>query len=593
MEDITGELQRVVAELYGLSVTPEVTPAPANLAADYSSNLPLQLTQSLHRPPLAIAEELAAALDSASAPSGSPSASKAPAANSPARPFRVTVTPPGFLNFISPDEYLTAKIADLAHNFAENISLDEYSGQTVVCEFSDPNPFKVLHVGHLYTSIVGNAIANLFAAAGAKVIRANFGGDVGLHVAKTLYALSQKLHLPLSPTASPAAPADALTIDTIADCYIAGTAAYADDPAAKRRIDALNQEIYAINAAQRHDSPLAELYWRGRELSYRYFDDFYARIGVHFDKYYPESAVADLGLTIVQRELQNGVYERSAGAVVFNGEKYGLHTRVFINRAGVPTYETKDVGLLFAKWRDFHFDRSVVITGHEQLDYMKVVLKSVEQYAPDLVARTTHLTHGLVKLPGNEKMSSRQGNFIKAVDVLELVRQALADAYHSTDERIALAAVKYAFLKYKMGGDLIFDPAESVKMTGNSGPYLLYSCVRARKILAKNATSPSVPKKRSEAPGDAANSALAPAERALAKKLLDYRPTLRLAVAEMAPHKVAGYLYELAQDFSRFYETCPVTGSAQAAARLRLVQVYLDVMTHGLTLLGLDIPEEM
>ena len=348
-----------------------------------------------------------------------------------------------------------------------------------------------------------------------------------------------------------------------------------------------------------------------RELSYDYFRDFYAQIGVHFDKYYPESTVAALGLQKVKEQLEKGVYEVSDGAVIFDGEKYGLHTRVFINKEGVPTYETKDVGLIFTKWQDYHFDKSIVITGNEQKDYMAVVLKSVEQYAPELVERTTHLTHGLVKLPGNVKMSSRKGNFLKAVDVLDMVKSALKQEYDSEDETVSLAATKYAFLKYKMGGNIIFDPQESVKMTGNSGPYLLYSAVRAKKILQKTVcTNSESASWAGDRPGggpprspsdvgeekawqDPLRTNLELAERALMKKILEYQEVLNEAVREMAPHKVANFLYELAQAFSRFYEHCEVIGSGQERERIKLVQIYLDTMTHGLGILGINIPEEM
>ena len=217
---------------------------------------------------------------------------------------------------------------------------------------------------------------------------------------------------------------------------------------------------------------------------------------------------------------------------------------------------------------------------------MKVVLKSVEQYAKDLVDKTSHLTHGLVKLPGGVKMSSRKGNFLRAVDVLEAVDAELESEYNSKDEKVSLAATKYAFLKYKMGGNIIFDPKESVKMTGNSGPYLLYSAVRAKKILDK------VDEAGRERSGSR-EIVFAAAERALIKKLLDYKSLLGEAVSEMAPHKVANYLYELAQDFSRFYENCPVAGSEEESTRAMFVKVYLDVMTHGLNILGIEIPEEM
>ena len=566
MEQIREQIKTTIKDLYGLDVAPDITPSPENVDADYSSNIALKLAKDLRKAPMEIANEIA-------------------------HKISAKVSAPGFLNFTLPDEYLAAQIKNLSTNFRENISSDEYSGKTVICEFSDPNPFKVLHVGHLYTSIVGDSISRLFEYSGAKVIRANFGGDVGLHVAKTLYILEQK------------SPAD-FTIEDIAKCYVEGTAAYEDSEDAHARITELNKKIYQINSENLHDTTLAELYWKGRELSYDYFKDFYAQIGVHFDKFYPESTVADLGLVKVKEELEKGVYEMSDGAVIFNGDKFGLHTRVFINKEGVPTYETKDVGLIFTKWQDYHFDKSVVITGSEQLDYMKVVLKSVEQYAPDLAEKTTHLTHGLVKLPGNVKMSSRKGNFLKAVDVLNMVRDELQSEYNSTDNTVALAATKYAFLKYKMGGHIVFDPKESVKMTGNSGPYLLYACVRAKKILASvnDAFEEHISQRGKYGATEAHNdgpegafrkSIFTDAERNLAKKILEYKDTLKEAVAEMAPHKVAGYLYELAQEFSRFYEHCPVAGSDREAERTELVKVYLDTMSHGLNILGINIPEEM
>lgn len=545
MQEFGIRLKKAIKDVYDLDIDPEFSPAPENIDADYSSNVALKLAKIVHKAPINIAGELCSQLGDASA------------------------TMPGFINFSLQDEYLCQQIRELSYDFDKNISSDEYRDQTIVCEFSDPNPFKVLHVGHLYTSVVGDSISRLFEYAGAKVIRANFGGDVGLHVAKTLYVLEQKSLKDFD-------------IEDIARCYVEGTAAYEDDEKAHDKITEINKEIYRINQKNDHATKLAELYWRGRELSYGYFKDFYAEIGVKFDKFYPESTVTEMGVQKVKEELGRGVYEMSQGAVIFNGDKYGLHTRVFINKEGIPTYETKDVGLIFTKWEDYHFDKSVVITGNEQLDYMKVVLKSVEQYAPELVEKTSHLTHGLVKLPGNVKMSSRKGNFLKAVDVLNMIKDELKNAYESSDNAVALAATKYAFLKYKMGGNIVFDPHESVKMTGNSGPYLLYSAVRAKKILQKSSSD--------SGQDDIAYDG---SERKLAKKILEYKDVLKEAVMEMAPHKVANYLYELAQEFSRFYEQCIVAGSDREAIRMQIVEVYLKTVTHGLGILGISIPDEM
>ena len=317
--------------------------------------------------------------------------------------------------------------------------------------------------------------------------------------------------------------------------------------------------------------------------------------------------------------LDRGVYDESDGAVVYRGEKLGLHTRVFINREGLPTYEAKDVGLIFTKWDDWRFDESVVITGNDIVDYMKVVLASVSEMAPQLSERTRHLTHGQVKLAGNEKMSSRKGNFLKAVDVLEMVETELAKVAENINPKIVLAAVKYAFLKYRLGGDIIFDPSESVAMTGNSGVYLLYAVVRAKKILqqpagrarddesgvvidvtvdgeAENAVETS-----QKTDGDIGYaSSIAQDDRnvnsyvrKLEIKVTRYAEALAEAIDEKSPSKLCTYLYELAQEFSRFYEHIKVSGSDNERELRELVAAYVQIMEHGLGLLGIEVPEEM
>lgn len=699
MDEIRRALEKVIYALYGVKVGVEMTVAPEETGADYATNVAMRLAKVIHQNPMVIAEELASAIAASNSPvrahctsstaclrsSSFPSTSSKPSSSAAEElasdiagrsetgvDFEISVAQPGFLNFKLGERYFV----EGALKFAKGVGLglDEYAGKMVVAEFSDPNPFKVLHVGHLYTSIVGDSISRLLELAGAKVVRVNFGGDVGLHVAKTLYALrdatssvSSSLESPVrgSRTTKSSSLArfdsalskldtetsqdevsvvEGLTIEKIARAYVEGTRAYDEDEEAKAEITRLNKEIYRINAEDDHEGELAELYWRGRELSYQYFEEFYARIGVKFDKFYPESSVAGRGLKEV-RGHTGTVYEESDGAVVYHGEKVGLHTRVFINREGVPTYEAKDVGLLFTKWDDWHFDESVVVTGNEQTEYMKVVLASVSEYAPELVERTTHLTHGLVKLVGNVKMSSRKGNFLKAVDVLEMVRGQLGadrevavtsepldspssrvsrsanrasirsyssvttnsrsdtdssttntqslmggsmkalDERQNLDENIALAAVKYAFLKYKMGGDIVFDPKESVSTVGNSGVYILYAIVRAKKILEKVG----------EKSGDEGDlEGVSEFELKLCKKIVQYREVVATAVAEKSPSKVCTYLYELAQTFSRFYEHVQVAGNEHEGRLRKVVGAYVNVMTSGVEgILGIRVPEEM
>ena len=347
---------------------------------------------------------------------------------------------------------------------------------------------------------------------------------------------------------------------------------------AKAEITELNKNVYEFHSTDDHESPLAQIYWTCREWSYAYFDEFYARIGTKFEKYYPESQTAPLGLKTVQEHVGT-VYAESNGAIVFDGGEYGLHTRVFINSSGLPTYEAKDVGLAIQKWQDYHFDRSVIITGNDIVEYMKVVMKSLEQFAPETVVNTTHMTHGQVTLSGGVKMSSRKGNFLRAVDVLEAAHTA-SRAAGNDSETISLGAVKYAFLKQRVGGDIVYEPDESVSLQGNSGPYLQYAHARACSILTKgaNAARPHM---------------LQPAERQLLTKITEMHDVMSDAARDLMPHAVCTYLYELAQSFNRFYEHNRVIGDERQPARLWLVDRYVVVLKQGLVVLGITAPDKM
>lgn len=557
MEEITAALSSVIKNVYNVDVQPELS-RPDEQFGDYATNVALQLAKRVGKNPREVATELVAELQK----------------NLGESVKDVQIAGPGFINITVADSVLLQAAA-----IAPNAKPQTYTGKTVVAEYSDPNPFKVLHAGHFYTSVVGYAIGSLFEAAGATVHRVNFGGDVGLHVGKTMWAMIRELggEHPEKMADVP----EGQRAEWMAKCYVAGNNIYEDDEQAKAEIIELNKHVYQLHRTNERSTPFAQIYWTSRQWSYEYFDAFYARIGTPFEKYYPESEVADLGLQTVREQLANGVYQESNDAVVFEGEKYGLHTRVFINSQGIPTYEAKDVGLIMQKWQDYHFDKSVVITGNEQEQYMAVVLKSLEQFAPDLVAATSHLTHGILKLQGGVKMSSRKGNILRAVDVLEAAEVANKAATGRDDENAVLAAVKYAFLKQRMGPDIIYDPQESVSLEGNSGPYLQYAHARARSIVAKAGAQPQAPAE------------LQLAERSLARKITEYPEVIAKAVNDLMPHHVCTYLYELAQTFNRFYEHNRVVGDKREAERLYLVELYATILKDGLNLMGISAPERM
>lgn len=556
MENYSRIIADAVRDVYGLDVEPEVTRPEAQFG-DISSNIAMKLAGQLSKSPREIAEALAAELETNE------------------KVQSASVAGPGFLNITLTDRaLLDATSVEAPKSLA---------GKRVLVEYSDPNPFKPLHAGHLYTTLVGDTIARLIEHAGAETIRLNYGGDVGLHVAKSMWAMVNWLEGENPEKLNDIAPENRAA--WMGECYVEGTDAYEADAAAKQEIIDYNKRVYQLHADNDHESPFAQIYWTCRQWSYEYFPELYRQLQVTpFARFIPESEVTPLGIATV-REHIGTVYEKSndSDAIIFPGEQYGLHTRVFFNSEGLPTYEAKDVGLSLTKWKDYNFDESIIITAAEQQQYMQVVIKSIEQFAPEPAHRTRHLTHGTVKLAGGVKMSSRRGNVLLALDILATARGA-AEAYGKrADDSVVLAAIKYSFAKARVGGDIIYDPAESVALEGNSGPYLQYAHARACSILQK-APDPAVQQAIESLDAD---------ERLLVRKITEYNDVVQKSTQELMPHHICHYLYELAQEFNRFYEKNRVLGHERQSTRLSLVTMYRDTLARGLELLGIDAPVKM
>jgi arginyl-tRNA synthetase len=554
-QELELAISGVVKDVFGQEVAVDLT-RPDEQFGDYATNVALQLSKQLGKNPREIADELASRLRS----------------NASDQLSDVSVAGPGFLNLTISDKALVGALSVEADKIL--------TGRKVLVEYSDPNPFKPLHAGHLYTTLVGDTIARLVEHAGAETVRINYGGDVGLHVGRSMWGIIQTLGGEYPEKLAEIPETDRPS--WLGARYVEGTAAYEADEAAKAAIIETNKHVYQLHADGDHDSPFAQIYWTTRQWSYDYFAELYKQLQVTpFARYIPESEVTQLGVQTVQEQLEKGVFTRSDGAVVFNGEQFGLHTRVFINSAGIPTYEAKDVGLSLTKWNEYHFDESIIITANEQAQYMQVVLMAIRQFAPEPADRTRHLTHGVVKMQGGVKMSSRKGNVVTALDILEAAREAgRATGTNPTEETI-LAAVKYAFAKNRIGGDIIYDPKESIALEGNSGPYLQYAHARARSILAK----------AEQKGGDLSD--LTPDERSLLRKITEYSEVIERATTELMPHHICTYLYELAQKFNSFYEHNRVIGDDREPERLRLVTQYADTLERGLSLLGITAPNKM
>lgn len=552
IDQVRTRLRQALKEQFKISdLTPDVS-FPDPEFGDVATNVAFGLAGRLKKAPQQIAEELAAAVVGGEV-------AAAHAVN-------------GFINLTLTDAAVWKAVAETAPK--------SLKGKTVVTEYSDPNPFKVLHAGHLYTTIVGDVVSNLLEEAGAGVHRVNFGGDVGLHVAKAMWAIVRELGGEHPQKLAEIEPEKRL--EWVSEQYVAGTRGYEDDPQAKSQITEMNTRIYAIQEAADRISDLAQIYWTCRTWSYDGFDRLYQQLQITpFEKYYPESETAPDGVHAVQEGLKKAIFERSEGAVVYRGEQDGLHTRVFLNSAGLPTYEAKDLGLAIKKWQDFHFDLSIIITANDIIEYMKVVEAAWHRLRPEITGQTRHLTHGMVQLAGGAKMSSRKGNILRAVDVLEAAATANRALVGKDQPEVVLSAVKYALLKQRVGGTIIYDPEESVGLTGNSGPYLQYAHARARSILAKATI------------GHPERPALEPAERRLLRRLMEFNAVCTEAAQALQPHLICTYLYELSQEFNRFYESNRVIGDPRSSVRLQLVTAYADTLKRGLAILGIDAPDHI
>ncbi|MFI5265690.1 MAG: arginine--tRNA ligase, partial [Candidatus Levyibacteriota bacterium] len=478
----------------------------------------------------------------------------------------------------------------LTSNLSSILEQKEKFGQSevlknkkVMVEFTDPNPLKEFHIGHLYSNAVGEALSRLFESQGAEVWRVCYQGDVGLHVAKALWGINSKLksqNAKLEEIEKKPLPVRA---KFLGEAYALGAAAYTDEKT-KEEIIELNKKVYE------KDPEIFPLYEKAKQWSLDYFETIYKTLGTKFVKYYFESEAGPLGKQIVEEHMGD-IFRKENGAVIFPKEKSGLHTRVFINSLGLPTYEAKELGLAPKKYADFPYDTSIIVTGNEINEYFKVLLKALSLIKPDLAQKTKHVSHGMVKLPGG-KMSSRTGDVITGDRLISETKSKIKETYEGTSEsllsEIAVGAIKYTLLKSHIGADIVFDLNESINLHGNSGPYLQYAYARTQSILGKAQGINREP--------STVNRELAIEELDLLRTLVQFPEVVQRAQLEFAPSYICTYLFDLTQKFSLFYEKHRVINAENEEIRdfrLILVAGVGQVLKNGLTLLGIKSPEKI
>ncbi|HCR52186.1 TPA: arginine--tRNA ligase [Candidatus Kaiserbacteria bacterium] len=479
---------------------------------------------------------------------------------------KVEVAGKGFVNITLSREVVTIAVVKASAQGDGWGKGTANAGKRIIVEYSNPNAFKEMHIGHLVGTVVGEAVARLIENSGATIARDTFGGDIGPNVAKALWALRTR------------GITEPETAEEIGSAYAEGARACESDPKAKEEIDALNQAMYAGT-----DRALMELWRKGRELSMQEFRRLWRILGTRFDFEFFDSDTTETGMRVVNDGLAKGIFEKSDGAIIYNGEKKGVHTMVFITSHGTPTYEAKDLGLAFLKEERWPSDVSVIVTGNEQLGRFKTVLAALADIAPLLAAKTTHLATGFLKRASG-KMSSREGNIITAA---EFIREVIAQASEKNAdpliaEQVAVGAIKYMILRQAPGSDILFDAAKSLSLEGDSGPYLQYALVRARSVLAQA-------KEQNDA-----SAAGAPATPYLLERLLLHFPGVAARAARtFAPNLLTSYLTELAGAWNAFYATERIIGGDHEAHKLLVARAFAQTMSNGLTILGIPAPEKM
>lgn len=561
MKDVIETAIQDLVEEMGLEAKDFAVEHPGDLThGDYATNVAMVLAKTAGENPRKLAEQIAAKLE-----------------GQIEYVDKIEVAGPGFINFYLSRDFFTKEVArakSVGDKWGQN---DSWQGKTVLVEYTDPNPFKEFHIGHLFTNAVGESIARLFMAQGADVRRVNYQGDVGLHVACALYGMKE---LGITPDST-------FTAKDLGKAYALGATANKENEEVAAKIKEINKAVY-----ERSDEELNTLYDKGRQVSLDYFETIYKIADTKFDHYFFESEAAPEGKKLVLSNPE--IFPESEGARVFSGEEYGLHSRVFLNSLGLPTYEAKELALAKLKEDYVKYDYSVISTAKEINEYFKVLLKAMSFVYPELAAKTEHIGHGMVRL-STGKMSSRTGDVIPAIDFIneiteaakEKIKESGREVNENTARDIAIAAIKYTTLKGSIYQDTVFNKEQALSFEGASGPYLQYTHARIASVLEKA---------REAGVSSEVSVENVPTEAYEIEKILYRFPeVVEEAFLAREPHQVATFLTELAASFNTFYGNEKIADPTDAYAPYKcfLASVVKQTLANGLWLLAIKAPEKM
>ena len=500
----------------------------------------------------------------------------------------ISIAKPGFINFKLSQLVLFQeinKVLTIRNDYSQENIL---KGKRIMFEYAHPNPFKAFHIGHLRNIILGESLIRILEKMGAEVIRVNYQGDVGMHIAKCLWSFKkiQEKDFPTDTTER---------VALLAKCYAEGASAF-NDEVHQNEIKEINKLIYT-----KEDQLTNKLWETGKKWSLDKFHQIYKRVDSTFVREYFESETLTLCKKFIELALEKGILEKSQGAVIFNGEKYGLETRVFLNGQGLPTYEGKELGLASLQFNDFgDIDLCIHNVAVEQISFFKTTFKVESLLDPEkFQGKQYHNAYEFVGLKSG-KMSSRTGNVVLGEDILNqavtMIKEIIKTksslpekAIDETAESIGVGAVKYAFLNISPKSYLAFDIDKSVNFDGNSGPYLQYTYARSLKIV-KDSTGYRMLKPEQFKKLEFNNE-----EVQLMHKIFEFNEVVIEAGKHLSPNYITTYLFELSQIFNQFYKQRPILKADEPirSFRIMLADSTSEILEIGLNLLGINTIAQM
>nr|WP_294944434.1 arginine--tRNA ligase [uncultured Mucilaginibacter sp.] len=511
----------------------------------------------------------------------------------------------GFLNISFADSFWLDKLNN--EILQQDFAIAEPNGKKVMVEYSSPNTNKPLHLGHIRNNLLGFSVAQILDAAGYEVVKTNLVNDRGIHICKSMLAW-REFGQGETPESS------GLKGDHLAGKYYVWF-----DKAYKQQILELVEEGQTEDEAKKNAPLIKEAQlmlqkWEAGDPEtinlwktmngwvYAGFAETYKTLGVAFDKYYYESNTYLLGKDIIEEGLSEGVFfKKEDGSVWIDLTEDGLDQKLVLRADGTSVYITQDLGTAELKYSDFKMDESIYVVGNEQDYHFKVLFLILQKLGKEWAKGLYHLSYGMVDLPSG-KMKSREGTVVDADDLMADMFKTAAetteamgkvDGFSEEDKNklygtIGMGALKYFLLKVDPKKRLLFDPKESIDFQGHTGPFIQYTHARIKSVLSKANYSAATSANDVDVLGGV--------ERDLIVLLSKFPETIAEAAAGHSPALVANYVYELAKLYNKFYHESPIMQAESESLkqfRLQLSAASAKVISKGMGLLGIDVPERM